>query len=391
MRRTFPFASLIILATLGAQRLPDSGITIPCEVSADGAVYVRVKVNGSEGSFILDTGSHGFSVDAEFAKRAGLAVQSGAVARGTGNDVFPVGIARGVVVSIPGINMAGQTVVVLSLKPLEPITGHPLDGILGSGFLSQYAVQVDSVAGRLLVSDFKSFQYAGHGAGIPIRIDQNGFPIARLRISMSPGSWAEDEFLIDSGANTAVDLFGPFIERHHLVRPELPTLSTSGAGVGGAAALRLARAHEVQLGSFRLSLPIVALAPDTEGVQTVQTGLMGSEILRRFTVTWDYEHRQVYLEPNSNFRQSFEVDMSGLRFRRESDGFRVSRVVPESPAALAGIKPDDMLIDVDGRKASVLTKDELTAYLKRPGERRELVLRRGSQSLRVQLVLKRLL
>jgi hypothetical protein len=69
------------------------------------------------------------------------------------------------------------------------------------------------------------------------------------------------------------------------------------------------------------------------------SGIIGAEILRRFTVILDYPHRRMIIEPDAMFGAPYEFDMSGL-FLTSGGGpsktFKVYSVVKGSPEAQAG-------------------------------------------------------
>jgi hypothetical protein len=69
-------------------------------------------------------------------------------------------------------------------------------------------------------------------------------------------------------------------------------------------------------------------------------------ILERFTVTFDYPHLRMPLEPNSHFADAFRKNASGLSVLARGADFRrfeVDGVDPGSPAALAGIHIGDIV------------------------------------------------
>jgi C-terminal processing protease CtpA/Prc len=72
-------------------------------------------------------------------------------------------------------------------------------------------------------------------------------------------------------------------------------------------------------------------------------GIVGSEILRRFTATFDYPEARMLLEPNAHFGEPFDFDMSGL-YLAGDERIEVLRVVDDSPAAEAGIREGDRVL-----------------------------------------------
>jgi S1-C subfamily serine protease len=104
-----------------------------------------------------------------------------------------------------------------------------------------------------------------------------------------------------------------------------------------------------------------------------------------FTVAFDFEGRAMYLQPNRNFGQRQAFDASGAAFRPGADGYRVDVVLPESPAARAGLREGDRLLDVDGRAPQTFTPVQLRDYLSRPGEMCILRVVRNGETLRLTL------
>jgi hypothetical protein len=51
-------------------------------------------------------------------------------------------------------------------------------------------------------------------------------------------------------------------------------------------------------------------------------GLIGSEILRRFKVIFDYTRGRLMLERNDHFDEPIEYDMSGISLRAYGNDFR---------------------------------------------------------------------
>ena len=126
-------------------RFSSSGATlnIPVELIANGLIFVRAKVNGHPGWFILDNASQGFSVDRDYARRISLQSSGSAAARGGGANAIAAGIVRDVQISLPGLELTHRTLVAIALEALEPSVGHEVDGIIGSRLFDDFVVVVD--------------------------------------------------------------------------------------------------------------------------------------------------------------------------------------------------------------------------------------------------------
>ena len=118
-------------------------------------------------------------------------------------------------------------------------------------------------------------------------------------------------------------------------------------------------------------------------------GNIGGGILRRFTLTFDYAHQLLYLEPNADFGEPDVYDRSGLSLTRDgANAFVVEDIVAGSPAARAGLAVGDRITAIDGVKASGLGITELRQRLRAaPGTLVRLALHRRAGSREVAITL----
>jgi len=127
---------------------------------------------------------------------------------------------------------------------------------------------------------------------------------------------------------------------------------------------------------------------------TDYAGLIGAEFLERFTVVFDNPHKHIVLTPNRRYPQVAAYDESGLRIRADPPDFRrfvVTRIVPGSAAAMAGIMPGDVITSIAGRPAPDLTLTELRELLRAPNGRYTLGIRRSDRRFRLQIRLRALI
>jgi len=124
------------------------------------------------------------------------------------------------------------------------------------------------------------------------------------------------------------------------------------------------------------------------------TGNIGGEVLRRFTLTFDYRRERMWIAPNAALREPFETNMTGLVTSPLPDSTRALRVLwlqDDSPATEAGIVPDDVIEAVDGTPVAELTPPALLEMFRQPGKTYRLTVRRGDERREVKLTTRRLI
>ena len=366
---------------------------IPVELVANGLVFVRANVNGHPGWFILDNASQGFTVDRDYARRISLKNSGVARARGGGAKAIEAGVVRDVQISLPGLELTHRNLVAIELKPLEPSVGHEVDGIIGSRLFDEFVVVVDYE--RRLLSIFlpQEHRVARNATALPVRIDQHGFQFVDARIALPGIEPIAASFLVDGGANTYADLYKPFSDAHRIPPPGMKLLDEPGSSTGGTTQSRAGRADRIDVGPYSVQNPTLMFAEDTEGLMAAEdyAGLIGTEFLERFTVTFDTPGKRLWLTPNRNYGEAVESDASGLRIRAEGSDFHrfvVSRIVSGSPAAEAGIEPGDVVELIDDESAQKISLSELRAMFCKSKARYSIGLLRTNRRFRVALQLR---
>jgi len=253
-----------------------------------GMIFVPVRVNGSKPwSFVLDTGSTRNLIDRTLAKALGLKRSGTGSLQGAGAGRIPIAFIHAVSIGLPGLESAGYEFSTADLAPLAASLGVRVDGILGYEVFSRFVVTVDYQAERLTFTLPEAFHPpAGAAQVLPIELrDKWAFVKAELVL---PGPVAvQDGFMIDSGSSDAVD--HPIVM--HL---QSRTAGTSGVGLGSPVEGATAHAISLRLGRYTVDGPIVSCCGATDATSR----LIGNEVWRRFTVTFDYPSARIFITPN---------------------------------------------------------------------------------------------
>jgi predicted aspartyl protease len=279
---------------------PD-GVT-SVELTADFAdhVYVPVRVGDTEVDFVLDSGASGIVVDTNVAKRAGLRLYGehahvvagrATYARAVAPDlrVGPLAM-RDVMVGVIPLGWTGKR-------------GGRIGGLLGFDFLAQLGVTIDYAQRRVTVVPGSTYVppsgpqttalTARFGRGIPL-------------VTASFDGAVAERMGLDTGANGSFLLFDYFMRANPSALPAGPVAGFGDpgghTGVGGAFSTSPVVVGSIQLGPF--SLPAIVGSRVTSERSYAQDidGVIGAQVLRWFTVGFDYAHERVYLTPNAEGR-----------------------------------------------------------------------------------------
>lgn len=368
-----------------------AALGIPFELGGSNHIFIQARVNGSGPfCFILDTGAATSMIDQRLARRLGLNVEGKIEGRTSGDNSFDVGFVKNVSFVLPGVELIHQAIGTVQLGPSEPLLGRAIAGLLGYDFISRFVVEIDYATKRINLYDPINYQYRGRGESFPMMVDGN-LPFMRARIMLTGRNAIEGRFLIDTGTSYFLEVNRSFIERNQIsaeIHSAIP--SVSSATSQDEAEERMVRARQLQVGRFIINDPVIRLSRATSGVQANpdQDGIMGGELLRRFTLILNYSRHQLILEPNANLMKPVEYNMSGADIVADGPAFQIFRVraiLANSPAAEAGLHEGDIITAIDGRPATEFTLDQIIIMLKQAGTTHTVTILRGGTILQVQL------
>jgi predicted aspartyl protease len=365
---------------------------IPIELSGN-EVFLQLRVNGSEPLwFGLDTGAGGTVISTETVEALGLKLEGSHRTQGAGGHV-PSSTVRGVRLDIGGARLEDLSVQTIALTSIENAMGHKMDGILGAEFFRRYVVELDYENQRVGVYEPAGFEYRGGGESLPLTFELN-HPYVRAKVAMPGREPVEGKFVLDTGSNFPLILLDTFVREKRLAESNPKTLKVTGRGVGGEVTMPVGRTGRLTLGSYSLENPVTSFPQTGWFAREGAAGNIGGAVLRRFKVTFDYSRGRIFLEPNKRFNEPFEYDMSGLQIVTESPAFKtvtVLRILPDSPAAEAGLRQGDEIVSIGGRPVAELKIAALREMLRQPDRRYALAVRRGAETVNAELKTRRLI
>ena len=389
-------AALIAAAAIAAVPAEPKPVGVVPFDLYDGRVFLSVRVNGGKpGDFQFDSAAGRSCVTRRFGERIRLETPWTATVSGAGDGSQTVPVARDVELGIGTLGFRAERVLLLDMDELTLYGGRRTDGLVGAELLDRYVVAVDHEERTLTAYEPAGFEYRGTGAVLPIERRVGG-PVVQAILHMPDRPPMPMSLLLDAPHAGPVVLTTPFVDRHQLLdsaRKLTPTLVPSVVlGVGGESAQLLGRSLSLEIGPYSFPAPVVSLSRAKAGslASADIDGLVGSRILGRFRVLYDYSRQRVILEPGPRLEEPFTHDMSGLRLRSRTLALRtieIARVAEGSPAEAADLRAGDLLLSVDGRPVRPFDLPVVRARLERRGPVR-LELSRGGKRRTVVLELR---
>ncbi len=266
-------------------------------------------------------------------------------------------------------NLDTKIVVLTGIElDLSPKIGVPIHGILGSEFFENYLVQINYQTQRIIVRKKWHKKYNEY-VKIPIQLE-NKKPFILSNFNINSVQYNAMKLLIDTGNSDALWLF----ENERKIAFSSKYFEVFlGVGLGGEIFGRKSKIKNYTLTDFSFDNIIIS-NPDSTYIKSIidndktRNGSVGAEILKRFSVVFDYKNSAIYLKKNASFRNPFLYDCSGMTIYQpviELPYFQVHSITPNSPAAKAGILVDDSITNIDGQSVITMKLEEILEIIKK--------------------------
>jgi hypothetical protein len=344
--------------------LPAAGrITAPFRL-ANNHIFVDVTVDGKGPfPFLVDTGGHGILTSPTVAA-LDLKSQGAMTSGGAGETRATSGYVQVRRLDLAGMTLRDQTMLKLDFSP-KPVEGFQVGGMLGFEMFRRFVTVVDYERNELTLIDPERFTAADRakaGVAVPF-VFYDHMPQVTGRLDDLPA-----RHNIDTGSRSEVTLARPFVERTKLreAHPEGVT-AVDGWGVGGPARSYVIRAKSLSLGEVTIDAPVAGLATQGKGVFSDENfdGNIGSGLLKRFVVTFDYEHQVMYLRRIATPpADAGSFDRCGCWLNLGDDGFEIKDIARGGPAEAAGLKVGDVVTTIGGASAGGMRLTDARAAMR---------------------------
>jgi hypothetical protein len=248
--------------------------------------------------------------------------------------------------------------------------GIRVNGLIGSELFECFVIQIDPVRKEVVIHNRESFNFKKNTRSyerIPLTII-NGKAYVEMDILQENDSMLTLNLLIDTGASLSCWI-APTADTA-IVVPEKTVTAMLGQGLSGTITGLNGRVKKARLGSFEFKKPLISY-PDSASISGLTVnknrhGSLGNEILRRFSVIFDFPGSALYLKPNRWLNAPFSYNRSGMDIEKEDPLvpiYTIFSILPDSPADKAGLKPGDLLESLNYLPSFSLTLDDINSIL----------------------------
>jgi hypothetical protein len=368
--------SLLHSISIASGASDDGNVIVP--LMDDGAlIRIPVVVFGNIKYFVVDTGTSVTTLDSRFADRL---VGTGALVNETTSaESFKADVYNAPKITIGGEEILIDRVICNDMSLQRMVTGEECDGILGMDVLHQYSVTIDLVKNELLMAKNAVSPESSKKIRMIINDDL-------VQIPATIDGKAPVLLMVDSASNAAVSMnqrtWCDVLSSEEKER----AVNASYVAFGGLVETsRMTRLHSVKIGDALYSSLICQL------ISKDALSSVGLPFFRHNRVMFDFPHSTLYLDPMPGDWVD-ERDMSGLHLLKQNRKVVVYSVDLQSPAESCGIKVGDVIERIDNEVTSLMTMKAVRARFRaKDGEGRSIQLVRGSQQIRVNITLKRII
>jgi len=366
---------------------------IPFVQFTGGVIIIRGSINDSPDSlnFILDTGSGGISLDSTTCHRLGLEVlSSDRFIRGIGG-MKRLFYAKDNSLLLPGLKIDSLDFHISNYDFISSVYGVQIDGIIGYSFLKRYIIKVDYDSLKLFVYTPGNIHYGIKGQLLHPSI--RNIPV--IGASLKNQDKYDMRYFFDMGAGLCLMLSnrfaadsclfcGPRKRKHKFIHSE-------AQGLIGKISMTQTVVQGLQVGRYYFHNVPTYLFDDVSNVTAYPElgGLVGNDLLRRFNVTLNYPDDEIYLEPNTHFKEPFDYSYTGLVMYFIDGHVTITEVNQDSPAEKAGLKPGDVIMAVDRNFSNNI--QQYRELLKAAGKKIQLIVLRDGQLREVRMKIQSIL
>lgn len=412
---------------------PTKKVVVPFKL-INNLIFIPLQVNGEELTFLLDTGVEQtvlFSLDDKNEVKLFEVEKLKLKGLGSRDAIDSYKSSKNKVAIKNFVDLNHEIYIILDQEiNFSSQVGIPVNGIIGYNFFKNHIVEINYVAKKIIIYDHSNQKIKRYLQKKFVRDsiaieDNKPYCISTIK---SDGRLIPSKLLIDTGNSDAVWIFASKTDKIKV--PEKNIDDFLGRGFSGDVYGKRGRIESFEFGGKTFNQPLVTF-PDSTSVRSVnfvsnRVGSVGSEVISRFTVVFDYENNAIYTKPNNKIKEPFHFNMSGIEVEHAGlewvkqtanadikiytsvkdekiqsnlkihfelkPVFKIASVRIGSEAEKAGLKIGDKILKINNHISHDFTIEKINELLKsEPGKTIEIEIDRNNKTYTFTFQLKEII
>jgi predicted aspartyl protease len=345
-------------------------------------MYITVNINGDSHTFLFDTGASGNIISIKMAQEMNLDLKNETKVRSFG------GIQKAYNVTLPSVQFGQWEQEQMEALAIPNVTSAHVEyvGVIGNQFLLDKVVKVDYEKEILYI--YEQCQDLKGEIVWPVSI-QGGLPVVDVSLSTDEGTPINGKMVVDTGADAYLIVVSEAEKQYKLAEKFKKKIEESTYSPSGAFKTTLGRVDQAKIHKLTFSevpCKVIAATEHTGPLRGNQIGFIGNHILKRYNLTFDLPNNKMYLSPNSYSELPYSANLAGFKFMANSQrNFVVMDVVKNGTMHKAGVQAGDIIVEVNGRKASDTLVEEFMSLFSSEGNRIHVTIMRNKHTIQLEL------
>jgi len=381
-------------------------------------IVVPVKLNGKKLFFLLDTGVRE-TIIFNVAKVDSLQLNKASIikVKGVNNESLPCIKSEENTLNIGNLKSIDQVIYVAfnQTENLSAYLGTEIHGILGYHFFKNFVVSVSYVRQTLKIFPKNTFKKKWKRYQQLPLVLKKGKPYIDANINNKT-----THLLLDTGMSDSLWLFDDNNCEEYGFYEDSLGFTLSGRIEGKRSKIKEFKLKNSEFKDVKVAYPNQETLPLELKNKTDRYGIVGGEILKRFTVVLDYSNKKMFIKTNQWANDSFYYNRAGISLRQDGDAvernknnpllkeleskniisfvdltylltpeFIIDHVRKNSPADKIGLQKEDVIIAVNGKKAYHYNLKTINALFYNEEQKKlKITVQRGTLVLEKELYLK---